>query len=163
MMRTLGQGRAEKDASRGALQWRRGEAPNAALRLSPTFAADNGQRMKPHAASATINARATPHAMARRMLTKSPFEPRRTTGYADSYRERARRQGAEISIETKGARGEDGTTRLAAVIWRSPKPDLSEKQSGCLLDRAAPLHVSVKSALCGRKAADTRTSLVVRT
>src|SRR3984957_14007056 len=115
MMRTLGQGRAEKDASRGALQWRRGEAPNAALRLSPTFAADNGQRMKPHAASATINARATPHAMARRMLTKSPFEPRRTTGYADSYRERASKATRrEISIETKGARGDDGTARLPA-------------------------------------------------
>ena len=67
-MRTLGHGNAEKVAALGALQWRRGEAPNAALRLSPTFAADNGQRMKPHAASATINARAKPHATGRRML-----------------------------------------------------------------------------------------------
>ena len=56
-MRTLGHGKAEKEAVSGALQWSRGEAPNAALRLSPTFAADNGQRTKPQAASATINAR----------------------------------------------------------------------------------------------------------
>ena len=88
-MRTLGHGKAEKDAASGALQWRRGEAPNAALRLSPTFAADNGQRMKPHAASATINARAKPHATARRMLSKSPFGLRRATGWADLYREPA--------------------------------------------------------------------------
>ena len=67
-MRTLGLGKAENEAARGALQWSRGEAPNAALRLSPTFVADNGQRMKPHAASATIHARAKPHALARRML-----------------------------------------------------------------------------------------------
>src|SRR4029077_11682723 len=72
-MRTLGHGKAEKEAVSGALQWSRGEAPNAALRLSPTFAADNGQRTKPQAASATINARANPHATARRMLSKSPY------------------------------------------------------------------------------------------
>ena len=88
-MRTLGHGKTEKEAVWGALQWRRGEAPNAALRLSPTFAADNGQRMKPHAVSATIKARAKPHATGRRMLSKSPFKPRRATGWADSYREPA--------------------------------------------------------------------------
>src|ERR1700689_4847059 len=74
-MRTLGRGKMEKEAVSGALQWSRGEAPNAALRLSPTFAADNGQRMKPHAVSATIKARAKPHATARRMLSKSPLGP----------------------------------------------------------------------------------------
>src|ERR1700722_207139 len=88
-MRTLGHGKAEKEAACGALQWRRGEAPNAALRLSPTFVADKGQRMKPHAASATINARARPHATSRRMLSNSPFEPRRATRCADSYSEPA--------------------------------------------------------------------------
>ena len=54
-MRTLGQGRTEKVAACGALQCRRGEAPKAAFKLSPTFAADNGQRANPHAASARID------------------------------------------------------------------------------------------------------------
>ncbi len=76
-MRTLGHGNAEKVAAWGAVQWRRGEAPNAALRLSPTFTADKGQRMKPHAASATTNARTEPHAKGRRMLSRSPFAARR--------------------------------------------------------------------------------------
>jgi hypothetical protein len=73
VMCTLGRGKMEKEAVSGALQWSRGEAPNAALRLSPAFAADNGQRMKPHTVSATIKARAKPHATARRMLSKSPL------------------------------------------------------------------------------------------
>ena len=79
-MRTLGHGNAEKEAACGALQWRRGEAPNAALRLSPTFAADIGQRTKPHAASATINARAKPHARAWRMLPIVSLPVRNLTG-----------------------------------------------------------------------------------
>ena len=88
-MRTLGRGRTEKEAVLGALQWSRGEAPNAALRLSPTFVAVNGQRMKPHAASATIKARAKPHATARRMLSKSPLGSGERPNEANSYREPA--------------------------------------------------------------------------
>src|ERR1700734_1179383 len=106
-MRTLGRGKMEKEAVSGALQWSRGEAPNAALRLSPTFAAVNGQRMTPHAVSATIKARAKPHATARRMLSKSPL------GLSDRMgrfipRTEARRQRPERSMRTMGARGENG-------------------------------------------------------
>src|SRR6516225_2341491 len=72
-MRTVGHGRAVKDAASGALQWRRGDAPNAALRLAPTLAADNGQRTRPHA-KAPINARVRPHATPRRMLSQTPSE-----------------------------------------------------------------------------------------
>src|SRR5271166_7165737 len=81
-MRRLGQGRTEKVAAWGALQCRRGDAPKAAFKLSPTFAADNGQRANPHAASARIDAAAQPHATARRMLRTSPSAPLRTTGCA---------------------------------------------------------------------------------
>ena len=83
-MCTLGRGRAEKEAASGALQWSRGEAPNAALRLSPTFVADKGQRMKPHAVSATIKARAKPHATARRMLPIVSRKSRIYSGRLDS-------------------------------------------------------------------------------
>ena len=121
MMRTLGQGKAEKDAVWGALQWRRGEAPNAALRLSPTFAADNGQRIKPHAVSAAINARAKPHATARRMLSKSPYQASTNNWMRRSYREPpSKATSAEISIETKGARGADGNAEACGAVWRSP-------------------------------------------
>ena len=61
-------GKAEKVAARGAPQCSRGQAPSAALRLSPTFRADNGQRMKPQAASVMTNVRTEPHAKRRRML-----------------------------------------------------------------------------------------------
>src|ERR1700760_3660846 len=81
-MRTLGHGKKEKDAALGALQCNRGEAPNAALRLAPTFAADSGQRTKLHAASATINARARPHAVTRRILSSPPFDSRLAAGRA---------------------------------------------------------------------------------
>src|SRR5579864_2595697 len=74
-MRTLGHGKATKNAASGALQWRRGEGPNAALRLSPTFAAASGQRTNPQPMSATINARAEPHATARRMVSRPPLFP----------------------------------------------------------------------------------------
>src|ERR1700735_2275275 len=118
MMCTLGQGRAEKDASRGALQWRRGEAPNAGLRLSPTFAADNGQRMKPHAVSATIKARAKPQATARRMLSKSPL------GRSDRMgrfipRTEARRQRAERSMRTMGGRARTDELASGAAARQS--------------------------------------------
>src|SRR5271170_2664475 len=106
-MRRQGQGNAEKVAACGALQRRRGEAPKAALRLSPTFAADNGQRANPHAASAKINATAEPHATARRMLLTSPSPRRRRTARAakDSRRQKnSRRKRVGNSPKTKGAR-----------------------------------------------------------
>ena len=81
-MRRLGQGRAEKVAACGALQCRRGEAPKAAFKLSPTLAADNGQRANPHAASARMDATAQPHATARRMLGTPPSTPSPTIGCA---------------------------------------------------------------------------------
>src|SRR5277367_5647567 len=136
-MRTLGRGKAEKDAAWGALQWRRGEGPNAALRLSPTFAADNDQRTKPHAASATINARAKPHATARRMLSKSPYQASTNTWMRRfSYREPASKAtSAEISVETNLARGA-AWKRLAAAVRRSPKRDLADRRSGaCSTER----------------------------
>jgi hypothetical protein len=109
------------------------------LRLSPTFVADNGQRMKPHAASATINARARPHATGRRMLSNSPFEPRRATGCADSYREpasKATKQGDKAlkinADDGRSGRGRNGEARGDDLPI--PMSDLAERQSGCLLD-----------------------------
>src|SRR5262249_52417626 len=153
-MSTLGHGRAEKDAASGAVQWRRGDAPNAALRLSPTLAAANGQRMKPQAASATVNARAKPHATARRMLSRSPFEPRSALGSVDPYREPASK--ATRGRNTKGDRGPRGRGRNGKARGCDPrdppKLDLAERQFGRLPDCATLLHLSVRSPLCGRKA-----------
>ena len=127
-MRTFGHGKAEKDAAWGALQWRRGEAPNAALRLSPTFIADNGQRMKPHAASATINARAKPHATARRMVSTSPF-----AAPANRTRRLIPRTGEQgdnaLKHHGQRAHGEHGN----GGAWghaRSPTLDLTKRGSG---------------------------------
>ncbi len=78
----LGQGSAEKLADPGPRQCRRGKAPNAALRLSPTFGADSGQRVNPHNPSAAINAAAQPNATARRMCSASPSSRPQTTGRA---------------------------------------------------------------------------------
>ena len=102
-MRRLGQGNAEKVADCGALQRRRGEAPKAALRLSSTFAGDNGQRANPHAAaSAKITATAEPHATARRMLL---------TPSSAVAKNRARRQGLnagkELEAKTRRKLAED--------------------------------------------------------
>src|SRR6202035_5158621 len=127
-MRTLGRGKMEKEAVSGALQWSRGEAPNAALRLSPTFAAVNGQRMNPHAVSATIKARAEPHATARRMLSKSPLgSGERPNGAIHTVNRQARRQRAERSMRTTGAQGEDGRACLGGGGLAIPRPHLAER------------------------------------
>src|SRR5271170_1785552 len=141
-MRTLGRGKMEKEAVSGALQWSRGEAPNAALRLSPAFAADNGQRMKPHAVSATIKARAKPHATARRMLSKSPLGPKRPNGPIHSANRQARRQHAERSMRqfTPEARTDELASGGDPAI---PRPHLAERQSSFVVDWATLLQVSV--------------------
>src|ERR1700722_6427890 len=107
-MRTLGRGKREKEAVSGAFQWSRGEAPKAALRLSPTFAAVNGQRMKPHAVSATIKARAKPHATAWRMLSKSPLGPERPMRPIHSANRQARRPRDEKPMRTKAPEARTG-------------------------------------------------------
>ena len=115
-MRRLGQGRTENVAACGALQCRRGEAPKAAFRLSPTLAADNGQRINPIAASARINATAQPNATARRMLCTPPCRPRRATGRAvgDSYRESGFKPKMPATSNKDNSRRGDGPERANA-------------------------------------------------
>src|ERR1700722_17381190 len=141
-MRTLGRGKTEKEAVSGALQWRRGEAPNAVLSLAPTFAADNGQLMKPHAVSATIKARAKPHATARRMLSKSPLDPSDRMGRFIPRTE-ARRQRAERSMRTMGPRRERMSLPRGGGL-AIPRPHLAKRQSAFVVDWSPPRHVSVR-------------------
>src|ERR1700722_78069 len=142
-MRTLGRGKTEKEAVSGALQWSRGEAPNAALRLSPTFAADNGQRMKPHAVSVTINARAKPHAAAPRMLSKSPLGPSDRMGRFIPRTE-ATRQRAESSMQTMAPEARTDELASGAAVSAIPRPHLAKRQSAYVADWSPLCHVSVR-------------------
>src|SRR3984957_5559034 len=154
-MRTLGRGKREKEAVSGAFQWSRGEAPKAALRLSPTFAAVNGQRMKPHAVSATIKARAKPHATARRMLSKSPLGPERPMRPIHSANRQARRPRDEKPMRTMAPEARTGelASRRGLAI---PMPPRVVRQSAFVADGSPLLHVSVRVRLCGQKGAASR-------
>ena len=121
-IQTFGHGKAAKDAARGALQWRRGEAPNAALRLSPTLIAVSGQRTNPQPMSATINARAKPHATTRRMVSKSPLSPvslpRRRTNDPPSHIAESQARGQSART---GARGREPASHIREAGALRPK------------------------------------------
>ena len=147
MMRRLGHGKAVKDAARGALQCRRGEAPKAALRLSPTFTADNGQRTKPHAPSAAISARAEPHATARRMFSTSPYPaPANRPERAVSYRVPASKTTTRRKIMQRRR-----TVRGSRYPWSGSPPS---KRPAVRAQRAQPCFPQRPwGGLCGRNAA----------